>query len=163
MLDVGAEAPDLEARRPDGSPVRLSQLRGRHVLVYFYPKDDTPGCTAEACALNDSLGDLGRSGAEVIGVSFDSWESHQRFQERYGLGFALASDRDHRIADAYGVGRMLGVLPLPRRSSFLVGPQGQIERVWPNVSPRNHAEEVLQAVLELSGEEHPVGGRSARG
>jgi peroxiredoxin Q/BCP len=146
MLEPGDEAPDFEARRLDGTPVRLSELRSRFVLVYFYPKDDTPGCTTEACSLNDQLGELGRSGAEVIGVSFDSWESHRRFQERYGLGFGLAADRDHRIASAYGVGRMLGVLPVARRSSFLVGPDGRIVETWPSVNPGKHAEQVLEAV-----------------
>ena len=146
MLAVGDVAPDFEARRPDGSPVRLADLRGRMVLVYFYPKDDTPGCTAEACSLNDNLGDLAGSGAEVIGVSVDSWESHQRFQERYGLGFALASDQDRSIGQAYGVGRMMGVLPVARRQSFLVGPDGRVVETWPSVKPKNHAAEVLEAV-----------------
>lgn len=146
MLGVGDIAPDFEARRPDGTPVKLSDLRGRHVLVYFYPKDSTPGCTTEACGLNDSLGDLQGSGAEVIGVSFDTWESHHKFQERYGLGFALASDTDRRIAAAYGVGKMLGLLPVARRQSFLVAPDGVIERVWSAVSVRNHAADVLEAV-----------------
>lgn len=151
MLAVGDVAPDFEARRLDGAAVRLGELRGRHVLVYFYPKDSTPGCTAEACALNDSLGELQGCGAEVIGVSFDSWDSHQRFQERYGLGFALAADTDRSISSAYGVGRMLGVLPVARRCSFLVGPDGRIEKVWNSVSPRRHAAEVLEAVREAGG------------
>ncbi|HEY6378017.1 MAG TPA: peroxiredoxin [Candidatus Dormibacteraeota bacterium] len=146
MLEPGAQAPDFEARRPDGSSVRLSELRSRFVLVYFYPKDGTPGCTAEACSLNDRLGDLGQSGAEVMGVSSDSWQSHQGFQERHGLGFALAADSDHRIAAAYGVGRMLGILPVSRRSSFLVGPDGGIVETWPSVNPSKHAEQVLEAV-----------------
>lgn len=146
MLQPGDAAPDFEARRRDGSAVRLSDLRGRFVLVYFYPKDNTPGCTAEACSLNDHLDDLRNSGAEVIGVSFDTQEAHQRFQERHGLGFALASDRDHAIAADYDVGRRLGVLPVSRRSSFLVGPEGRVVETWPSVSPKQHAAEVLAAV-----------------
>ncbi|MFN2463371.1 MAG: peroxiredoxin [Candidatus Dormibacteria bacterium] len=157
LLQVGDPAPDIEARRRDGSVVRLSELRGRHVLVYFYPKDDTPGCTTEACTLNDSLQDLAGAGADVIGVSTDSWESHGRFQEKYGLEFALAADRDREIADAYGVGRTLGILPLSQRVSFLVGPQGAVVQVWPSVKAADHAAEVLTAVRS-----HGTSGSGAR-
>ena len=160
MLQPGDEAPDFEARRRDGSAVRLSALHCRFVLVYFYPKDNTPGCTAEACSLNDHLGDLGSSGAEVIGVSVDSQEAHQRFQERHGLGFALASDKDRAISGAYGVGRMLGILPMARRSSFLVGPDGRVVETWPSVSPREHAEEVLVAVRRHRAAAPAASGRS---
>lgn len=146
LLNVGDEAPDITARRRDGSSLRLSDLRGRHVLVYFYPKDDTPGCTAEARALNDNLSALTESGADVIGVSTDSWDSHQRFAEKYGLEFALASDADHSIREAYGVGRMMGVLPVTQRVSFLVGPDGRIVHVWPQVKAAAHAAEVLAEV-----------------
>ncbi len=146
LLEVGDRAPDINARRRDGSSLRLSSLRGRHVLVYFYPKDDTPGCTAEACALNDNLSALTESGADVIGVSTDSWRSHTRFAEKYGLEFGLASDSDHSIRRAYGVGRMMGILPVVQRVSFLVGPDGRIARVWPHVNAARHAAEVLDEV-----------------
>ena len=146
LLGVGDQAPDITARRRDGSTLTLSSLRGRHVLVYFYPKDDTPGCTAEACGLNDNLSALTESGADVIGVSTDSWESHQRFSEKYGLEFALASDTDHAIRKAYGVGKMMGVLPVVQRVSFLVGPDGRIEHVWPQVDAARHAADVLEEV-----------------
>ncbi|MEA2671401.1 MAG: thioredoxin-dependent peroxiredoxin, partial [Chloroflexota bacterium] len=146
LLSRGALAPDLEARTADGRTVRLSDLRGRHVLVYFYPRDNTPGCTAEACSLDRHLDDLGDCGADVIGVSVDSPESHRRFAEKHGLRFALASDSDRTISRAYGVGRMLGLLPLHQRVSFLVGPDGTIARVWPSVRPARHAGEVLAAV-----------------
>lgn len=150
LLPIGSPAPDFEARRADGSTIRLSDLRGRYVLVYFYPKDMTPGCTAEACALNERLDDLEECGADVIGVSFDGWESHRRFQERHGLRFALASDSDRRIARAYGVGQVLGILPVAQRVSFLVGPDGRIVEVWPTVKPKRHAAEVLEAVRQHS-------------
>ena len=158
LLSVGATAPDFEARRLDGTSVRLSDLQGRYVLVYFYPKDLTPGCTTEACTLNDGLDELGESGAEVIGVSFDTWETHQRFQAKHNLRFPLAADDDHHIAAAFGVGRMLGLLPVTSRVSFLVDPQGRIAQVWPKVRPGAHAAEVLAAVrahsdaVELSGQ-----------
>lgn len=146
LLGTGDAAPDITARRRDGSLVTLSSLRGRYVLVYFYPKDDTPGCTAEARALNDHLSALTESGADVIGVSTDSWESHQRFSEKHGLEFALAADRDNRVRKAYGVGKMMGVLPVARRVSFLVGPDGRVAHVWPHVAPSRHAAEVLAEV-----------------
>jgi peroxiredoxin Q/BCP len=146
LLGVGDQAPEVVGRRRDGSELRLSQLRGRHVLVYFYPKDDTPGCTAEARTMNDNLATLMQSGADVIGVSTDSWESHMRFAQKYGLEFALASDRDSTTRKAYGVGRMLGVLPVVQRVSFLVGPDGRIVHVWPHVNASQHAAEVLQEV-----------------
>ena len=158
LLSAGDIAPDVEGRRPDGSPLHLSDLRGRYVLVYFYPKDDTPGCTVEACSLRDSLQDLTDSGADVIGVSADSWESHRRFQEKHGLQFALAADPNRTIADAYGVGRMLGVLPVFKRVSFLVGPDGRIVEVWPSVRPSTHAQEVLDAVRR-HGSSTPVAAR----
>ena len=157
LLQVGDPAPEIEARRRDGSVVRLSQLRDRHVLVYFYPKDDTPGCTTEACTLDDSLEDLAGAGADVIGVSTDSWESHSRFQEKYGLKFALAADCDREIASAYGVGRTLGILPLSQRVSFLVGPRGTVVQVWPSVKAAGHAAEVLAAVRS-----HGTAGSGAR-
>jgi peroxiredoxin Q/BCP len=146
LLEVGARAPEITARQRDGSELTLSSLRGRNVLVFFYPKDDTPGCTAEACALNDNLADLTASGADVIGVSNDSWESHSRFSEKYGLRFALASDRDGTIRRAYGVGRMLGILPVAQRVSFLVAPDGTIAHVWGSVNASGHAAEVLAEV-----------------
>lgn len=146
ILAIGDRAPDITARRRDGTELTLSSLRGRRVLVYFYPKDDTPGCTAEACGLNDNLAALTESGADVIGVSTDSWDSHRRFSEKFGLEFALAADADHRIRSAYGVGRMLGILPVAQRVSFMVGPEGRIEHVWPSVNASRHADEVLAEV-----------------
>lgn len=146
LLTIGDQAPEFPARRRDGSTLQLSSLRGRYVLVYFYPKDDTPGCTAEARALNDNLSALRESGADVIGVSTDSWDSHQRFAEKYGLEFALASDRDHSIRESYGVGKMMGILPVTQRVSFLVGPDGRIVHVWPRVNAARHAADVLEEV-----------------
>jgi peroxiredoxin Q/BCP len=157
LLGIGDEAPDISARRRDGSSLQLSSLRGRHVLVYFYPKDDTPGCTAEARALNDNLSALTESGADVIGVSTDSRDSHQRFAEKYGLEFALASDGDQAIRKAYGVGKMMGVLPVTQRVSFLVGPNGRIAHVWPQVSPAKHAAEVLEEVRRRTAPEAAAG------
>lgn len=148
LLSVGDDAPDIEARRRDGTALHLSSLRGRRVLVYFYPKDDTPGCTAEACGFRDNLSALTESGADVIGVSTDSWESHERFASKYGLEFALASDQDSTVRKAYGVGKTLGVFT--ERVSFLVGPDGHIEQVWPKVKAADHPAEVLAEVRARS-------------
>ena len=157
LLDIGHEAPDITARRRDGSTLQLSSLRGKHVLVYFYPKDDTPGCTAEARGFNDNLSALSESGTDVIGVSTDSWDSHQCFAEKYGLEFALASDSDHSIREAYGVGKMLGVLPVTQRVSFLIGPDGRIVQVWPRVKASQHAAEVLEQVRRRTAPGAPAG------
>lgn len=158
LLTPGTPAPDIEARRKDGDPFRLSDLRGRSVLVYFYPKDDTPGCTTESCSLNDSLDDFTAAGADVIGVSTDDWESHGRFQEKYGLKFGLASDSDGAISKAYGVGRGAGgLLPMLKRVSFLVAPDGTVAEVWPSVKPAEHAAEVLAAVRRAKGTVTPAG------
>lgn len=148
LLAPGSPAPDIEARRRDGEALRLSDLRGRHVLIYFYPKDDTPGCTVEACSLNDNLDDFTAAGADVIGVSTDNWSSHIRFQEKYGLRFGLASDADGTISSAYGVARKLG--GSLQRVSFLVAPDGTMAEVWPSVKPPEHAAEVLAAVQRRS-------------
>lgn len=157
LLGIGDQAPDVTARRRDGTTLQLSSLRGRYVLVYFYPKDDTPGCTAEARALNDNLSALTESGADVIGVSTDSWDSHQRFAKKYGLEFALASDADHSIREAYGVGKMMGVLPVTQRVSFLVGPDGRIAHVWPQVKAAAHAAEVLDEVRRRTAPQAAAG------
>jgi peroxiredoxin Q/BCP len=149
LLSVGDKAPEVQAKDAEGKDLSLSDLRGRWVLVYFYPKDDTPGCTAEACALNDSLADLSDCGADVIGVSTQSDKSHIKFRNKYGLRFALAADTDGTISKAYGTGKALGILPIAARVSFLVGPDGNIAHVWPHVNPGKHAAEVLETVKSL--------------
>lgn len=153
MLTVGMPAPDFEAQDDAGKPFRLSQLRGRWVVLYFYPKDNTPGCTREACSFRDRFAAFARSGAVVVGVSPDSVRSHQRFKERYGLPFTLVSDPGGRIAQLYGVWqerqlygrRFLGVV----RTTFLIDPEGVIRAVFPSVRVEGHAEEVLQRLTEL--------------
>ena len=150
-LKEGQQAPEFTLPDQDGSPVALTAFAGRKVLLYFYPKDDTPGCTTEACQLNDSLSNFEGLGVDVVGVSADDGESHRAFRQRYGLGFSLLSDTDHQVMEAYGawgertlrdgtVG--VGVI----RSSFLVGEEGQIERAWYGVTPDGHAAEVLVAL-----------------
>jgi len=153
MVHVGMPAPDFEALDDQGRPFRLSQLRGRWVVLYFYPKDNTPGCTREACAFRDTSGSFAQYGAVIVGISPDSVRSHQRFKQRYGLPFLLVSDPNGHIAQLYGVWqerqlygrRFLGVV----RSTFVIDPEGIVRAVFPHVRVEGHAEEVLQHLKAL--------------
>jgi peroxiredoxin Q/BCP len=149
MLKEGTAAPNFTAKSGNGETVRLKDLRGRKVVLYFYPKDDTPGCTKEACSFRDEFSDFKKSGIEVLGVSPQSEASHKRFSAKYELPFTLLADPDHAIADAYGVwgekkfmGRTyMGV----KRMTFLIDEKGKIKQVFEKVKPEEHAREVLAA------------------
>lgn len=149
MLKEGSVAPDFKATNTKGETIRLKDLRGQKVVLYFYPKDDTPGCTKEACAFRDAFSDFKKRGIEVIGVSTDSTASHQKFTTKYKLPFTLLADTDHSIADAYGVygekkfmGRTyLGV----KRMTFLIDEKGKIKKIFEKVKPDEHAREVLES------------------
>jgi thioredoxin-dependent peroxiredoxin len=140
---VGQPAPDFEAVAHSGQKVRLSELRGKAVILYFYPKDGTPGCTAEAKGFRDEHTSLDRAGAVVIGVSTQDNESHQEFAERYQLPFLLLPDEDSKIAQTYGVGSVLG---FSKRVTFIIDRQGRIAKVYEKVSPPGHAEEILETI-----------------
>ena len=152
MADVqeGTEAPDFTLPADDGREVTLSSLRGRQVVLYFYPKDDTTGCTTQACGIRDAYEEFERAGAVVLGVSPDDVTSHVEFRSKYSLPFTLLADTDHEVADLYGVwgeksyrGRTyLGV----SRSTFVIAADGTVKRVMHNVKPDTHADDVL-AVL----------------
>ncbi|MDQ3889081.1 MAG: peroxiredoxin [Actinomycetota bacterium] len=150
MIEEGQEAPDFALATDAGDPVRLSDFRGRAVVLYFYPKDDTSGCTAEACGFRDVCDEFEERGAVVLGVSPDDEESHARFKSKYGLPFTLLADPDHVAAEAYGVwvernryGRKsMGV----KRSTFVIGPDGRVVRAMYGVKPEGHPEEVLEAL-----------------
>jgi thioredoxin-dependent peroxiredoxin len=142
LLPVGALAPQVVGEAADGSPVPLSACRGHAAVVYFYPKDATPGCTKEACAFRDAFEAYDARHVMIFGVSRDSQEIHQEFRAQHALPFPLVSDADGSIAQAYGVPSPLG---MSSRVSFLVGPDGKIARVWPDVDPGVHAREVLAA------------------
>ncbi len=146
LLPVGAPAPDLTATTHEGQPFKLADHRGRPVIVYFYPKDDTPGCTAEAEGLREEWPALQRSNAIVVGVSTDDVGSHQAFAKKYRLPFALLPDVDHEIAAAFGVPINLGVA---KRVTFLIDKHGRIRKVFPAVSPEGHAKELVSALAEL--------------
>jgi thioredoxin-dependent peroxiredoxin len=149
-LKPGDKAPAFSALTTDGSKLKLADLKGKHVILYFYPKDDTPGCTKEACAFRDAYADFAKKGAVVLGVSTDPVKSHQKFTEKFKLPFPLLADEDKALVQAYGVwgekvfmGRKyLGT----HRVTFHIGPDGKIAHVWPKVKPEEHAAEVL-AVL----------------
>lgn len=142
LLPVGAPAPDLEGKTRDGKTLRLSTATDKVKVVYFYPKDDTPGCTKEACAFRDSFAKYEQAGIVVFGVSKDSQESHEAFAKKHELPFYLTADETGAIVKAYGVGTTLG---MPSRVTFVVGRDGKIAKVFPNVDPAVHADEVLAA------------------
>ncbi len=150
MLKPGDQAPEFELQSDSGHAVRLSDLRGDKVILYFYPKDNTSGCTTEACEFRDQFPDIQRHGAVVLGVSPDSVASHQKFKAKYELPFTLLSDRDHAVAEAYGAwgekkmyGKTYqGIL----RTTYLIDEQGVIEEVFQKVKPKGHGEQVLRAL-----------------
>jgi thioredoxin-dependent peroxiredoxin len=145
---AGDPAPPFRLEAHDGTTVTLEDLRGARTVLYFYPKDDTSGCTAEACELQERLPDFDARGTRVIGVSPDGLESHRRFRDRYGLAFTLLSDPDHEAAEAYGVWveksmygrRYMGV----ERSTFVIGPDGTVEHALRKVRPKGHALSLLE-------------------
>jgi peroxiredoxin Q/BCP len=146
---AGDAAPLIEGKDQDGKTWKLADVVGKKVvLLYFYPKDDTPGCTKEACGLRDRMADLKKDNVEVIGVSFDSTDSHQKFIAKYNLNFPLLADTDGKIADAYGV-RMTG-RDMARRVSFLIGRDGKIVHVTDTPSAATHLSEMKEAVGKLN-------------
>lgn len=146
---VGAPAPSFEGQDQDGKSWKLADLIGRKVvLLYFYPKDDTPGCTKQACGLRDRIGDLDKENVQVIGVSFDTAESHRQFREKYHLNFPLLADTQGKIADAYGARREPGK-NMARRVSFLIGLDGKIIHVTDTPSADVHLSETKAALAKL--------------
>jgi len=150
MLQAGDIAPDFKGVNQEGENIALNDFRGKRVILYFYPKDDTPGCTAEACSLNDSNSYFLDKGFVVIGVSPDSVESHQRFAAKYGLSFNLIADPEKVIIQAYGAwgekknyGKTyMGLL----RTTFVISAEGIIEQVFPKVDTKNHADQIIEAL-----------------
>lgn len=147
-IEQGTTAPDFALQDETGTTRRLSDYQGKPLVLYFYPKDDTPGCTKEACAFRDDYSAYQEAGLEILGVSPDSPGSHKKFKEKYQLPFTLLADQDHKVADAFGVwgpkkfmGKSYeGVL----RTTFLINEQGEIVRVYENVKPSEHSAEILE-------------------
>jgi peroxiredoxin Q/BCP len=152
-IEAGRRAPDFTLPADDGTKVKLSDFRGKPVVLYFYPRDNTPGCTREACAFRDQKRALGKHGAVVLGVSPDSAKSHAKFRDAQKLNFPLLADIDHKVAEKYGAWRekvlygkkSMGI----QRSTFLIDPDGKVARVWKKVNVDGHDEEVLAALAEL--------------
>ena len=147
MVEEGKPAPDFELKSDSGESVKLSDLRGKQVVLYFYPKDDTPGCTTQACGIRDAYGEFEQAGAVVLGVSPDNERSHVKFKNKFDLPFTLLADEEHRVAEQYGVwaekkfmGRQYwGV----ERSTFVIGEDGNVKKVMHKVKPDTHADDVL--------------------
>jgi len=154
MIEQGTKAPDFELTTDTGDTVTLSGLSGTPVVLYFYPKDDTPGCTAQACGIRDAWKDFQETGAVVLGVSPDGEASHATFKEKYGLPFPLLADTDHAVSEAYGVwgeksyaGKTyMGV----DRTTFVIDADGTVDTVLPQVKPAEHADQVLEALRKGS-------------
>lgn len=153
MLEVGQEAPAFELKDHAGNTHSLAEQRGSWVALYFYPKDDTPGCTTEACDFRDNLAQIGSVGGKVFGLSADDEASHQKFASKYELNFPLLLDPDKKVLEAYGAwgektsfGKThMGV----KRITYLIDPAGKVAKVWPKVTPAGHALEVRKAIEEL--------------
>ena len=150
MVEEGGPAPDFSLPADSGEVITLSALRGRPVVLYFYPKDDTPGCTRQACGIRDAWGEFERSGAVVLGVSPDGPKKHTKFREKYGLPFTLLADEDHAVAEAYGVWvekSMLGKKYMGiERSTFVIDAAGNLAKIMRRVKPDTHADDVLAAL-----------------
>jgi thioredoxin-dependent peroxiredoxin len=150
MIEEGKPAPDFELQSDSGASVKLSELRGRPVVLYFYPKDDTPGCTTEACEFRDAYDVFRKRGAEVLGVSPDDIASHQRFKSKHELPFTLLADPDHAVAEKYGVwgekkfaGKTyMGI----NRSTFIIDEEGKVARAMRGIKPAGHAAQVLDSL-----------------
>lgn len=153
-VEPGDKAPDFTLPADDGSKVQLSRLRGKPVVLYFYPRDDTPGCTREACAFRDQREELASQGAVVLGISADDVASHQRFRDKYQLNFRLLADVDHEVAERFGAWRekvrfgkkSMGIA----RSTFLIDAAGVVRKTWKSVKVEGHDQQVAKALQELA-------------
>jgi thioredoxin-dependent peroxiredoxin len=153
MIETGTEAPDFQLPDQDGEPVRLSGLRGRRVVLYFYPKADTPGCTTQACGIRDHRADYDAAGAVVLGVSPDPVKKVKAFHDKFDMGFTLLADSDHAVAERYGVWVQKSMYGRQyfgnARATFVIDESGVVRHVIPKASPKTHDDEVLAALAEL--------------
>jgi peroxiredoxin Q/BCP len=155
-IEEGKAAPAFNLDTSDGTKVRLSELKGKPVVLYFYPRDDTPGCTKEACAFRDRKQEIVALGAEVLGISPDTVESHVKFRDKFELNFPLLADVNHKVAEKYGAWReknMYGKKSMGiQRSTFLIDAKGKIAKVWKRVQVDGHDQQVIDALKELESE-----------
>jgi peroxiredoxin Q/BCP len=154
VIDQGHEAPDFELPDEDGNPVKLSDLRGRPVVVYFYPKADTPGCTTQACGVRDHRADYAKAGARVLGISPDPVKRVKKFHDKQALDFTLLADEDHAVAEAYGVWVQKSMYGRTywgnERTTFIVGADGKVAEVLRKVKPAEHDARALTALEQLA-------------
>ena len=150
MIEAGQQAPDFTLPDQEGEPVRLSAFRGQPVVLYFYPKADTPGCTTQACGIRDHAADYDEAGVTVLGVSPDPVKAVKRFHDKQGLNFTLLADEDHAVAEVYGVWAEKSMYGRTywgaTRSTFIIDPEGTVAHVIPKASPKTHDDEVLKAL-----------------
>lgn len=153
-IEPPAKAPAFSLKATNGATLKLSEFKGKPIVIYFYPKDDTPGCTKEACAFRDRLADITQLGAVVLGVSADDVASHKKFSEKFSLNFPLLADTDHRMAEQYGAWReknMYGKISMGiQRSTFLIDANGIVAKVWKKVSVDGHDQQVIDALQALA-------------
>lgn len=147
MLNIKTSAPDFKLTDQNSKEHTLSEYLGPYVLIYFYPKDDTPGCTKEACVIRDMYKDFQSNGVIVLGISSDKIESHKKFAEKYELPFILLSDPEKNVIKKYEANGLLTT----KRISYLVGPDGKIEKIYPKVDPAHHGVEILKDIYALKG------------
>jgi peroxiredoxin Q/BCP len=147
MLNIKTSAPDFKLTDQNSNEHALSEYLGSYVLIYFYPKDDTPGCTKEACVIRDMYKDFQSNGVIVLGISSDKVESHKKFAEKYGFPFILLSDPEKNVIKKYEANGLLAT----KRISYLIGPDGKIEKIYPKVDPAHHGVEILKDIYALKG------------
>lgn len=149
-ISVGSIAPEFGLMDQNSQSHLLSNYRGKWVLLYFYPKDDTPGCTKEACHFRDDIASLKKINAQILGVSLDNEKSHAKFAQKYTLPFPLLADTDGKVAKSYGSLTSLGPLKFAKRHTFIIDPNGKVARVYRTVKPATHSNEIIAAITELS-------------
>jgi peroxiredoxin Q/BCP len=153
MLEVGDKAPTFTLNDADGNRVKLADFKGKKVVLYFYPKDLTPGCTIEACAFRDDIGAIKKLGAVVLGVSADDEKTHQKFRAKHVLNFPLLADVNHEVSDKYGAWQEKSMYGKKywgiARITYLIDENGNVAKVWPKVKPAGHSQEVIEAIKSL--------------
>ena len=148
---TGDHAPDFNLPDQNGQPLTLKEYSGKWLVLYFYPKDDTPGCTQEACAFRDDLHELAELGAQVVGISVDDSNSHAEFARKYHLPFPLLADKTTEVAESYGVLLNMVLMKVARRYTFLIDPQGKINKVYDKVETSRHSKEIIEDMRHLTG------------
>lgn len=153
-IKEGETAPDFELVDQYNKPHKLSDYKGKWVVLYFYPRDDTPGCTTEACNFRDDIFEIRKLNAEVIGVSVDNTESHTKFSEKHGLPFPLLSDGDAQVAKSYDALWSLGPIKVAKRHSFIIDPAGQLAKIYRDVKPEDHSDEIINDLTTLQNNDN---------